>query len=723
MPKLAGYRQREVIMKKLILFVSILLGLLLFPAKASADSPITSTGFYVAYQDIEVVKEAGEKGIMDSSIAAYLNSKDNPIDVKAAVINALSWSADGKSNADKYCRLIYKKSLKKVNAEALRGDQQFCIGYLMEMDDYYHTEKALKYLKMAQKKMPGSFTVSMISALTEAQDNMDDGWGYVQSVLQNNNLQKDMRQNAINIILNYMALYSKSKNIVLSRNNVLAANEGSQIIYLYGTPYVDKDESPYQLVQCSDIAAAILSRDKYGVFYVKITGVKNGTSSIRVKNREGKSAIINFDVISKEVYSRISNAVCMFIGSTKTYTGTSKCVITKKETPYLKSGKQYVPVEFIFKAFGGKVIHCKNGVLDITCKGKTIIIKAGSNTVSINGIKKNLRTKTEIKSGKMFITALDFTALMDQKYVYQNGLIFLAGKNVKMSTVTEDYFIDEIKERICDGKSVEEYLVPFESNDHYGYKDLAGNTVVEPIYESAGPFSEGMAAVSITNSGGEVKYGYIDASGDYVIKPVYDWARTFHNGLAPVFIGSASVFIDKEGNIAIESDYSGVGCFSSGLAPVLNAEKTRWGYTDTDGNLVIPYIYSDCGIFTEGLAPVLIGEKWGYIDRMGKIVIQPIYDQAWDFSDGIASVKLDGTEYSINKSGKTVAFYDSGDIYVGEQKDGMLQGTGTYTWVDGTQYSGGFSGGKLNGKGVYSAPDGSVNEGYWKDGSYVGETQ
>lgn len=59
------------------------------PVTVFADSPITSTDFYRAYTDVSIVKTAKEKGVMDKEIANYLHSSKNPIDVKAAVINAL----------------------------------------------------------------------------------------------------------------------------------------------------------------------------------------------------------------------------------------------------------------------------------------------------------------------------------------------------------------------------------------------------------------------------------------------------------------------------------------------------------------------------------------------------------------------------------------------------------------------------------------------------------
>jgi hypothetical protein len=73
-----------------------------FASPSRADSPITSTPFSEAYQDYEIVQKAQKAGILDLEMAQYLSSRSAPIDVKAAVINALSWKIEGKQNATLY---------------------------------------------------------------------------------------------------------------------------------------------------------------------------------------------------------------------------------------------------------------------------------------------------------------------------------------------------------------------------------------------------------------------------------------------------------------------------------------------------------------------------------------------------------------------------------------------------------------------------------------------
>jgi len=63
-----------------------------------------------------------------------------------------------------------------------------------------------------------------------------------------------------------------------------------------------------------------------------------------------------------------------------------------------------------------------------------------------------------------------------------------------------------------------------------------GSVVIIPQFESAGPFSEGLAAVEVGQDKGW-KWGYIDNSGSFVIAPQFDYADGFSEGLAAVRLG------------------------------------------------------------------------------------------------------------------------------------------------------------------------------------------
>lgn len=202
-------------MKKLFYFITLVFISLIFSAhKAPNDSPITSTFFADAYKDHRIVKHAAKIEILDKKTARYLLKKNVSIDVKAAIVNAISWDIDMKNNADEFKKYIekkYKKKFASISLEELPADVLLCLGYFTVLDNYSKPKNALPYLKAAQKKAPKSFTVNIILALTQAQIAFETDWCKVwtltNEVLINKELTKDMRKKAIEIIVEYMILY------------------------------------------------------------------------------------------------------------------------------------------------------------------------------------------------------------------------------------------------------------------------------------------------------------------------------------------------------------------------------------------------------------------------------------------------------------------------------------------------------------------------------------
>lgn len=201
-------------MKKKFLLVIILKLLFMFPAVSYADSPITATDFYEAYLDVKMVQRAHLEGVMGIEIAEFLSTPENPIDAKAAVINALSWRFEGKNNAELYTYylgLLYHMPITELDTDFLSADEIFCLGYLTAMDNYFHPENAIPLLEEAHKLMKDSFTVSIVLALAKAQIafEMDwcEVWKLIERVLENRALKQDLRPEATKIIVDYMILY------------------------------------------------------------------------------------------------------------------------------------------------------------------------------------------------------------------------------------------------------------------------------------------------------------------------------------------------------------------------------------------------------------------------------------------------------------------------------------------------------------------------------------
>ncbi len=149
-----------------------------------------------------------------------------------------------------------------------------------------------------------------------------------------------------------------------------------------------------------------------------------------------------------------------------------------------------------------------------------------------------------------------------------------------------------------------------------------------------------------------MRFGFIDKSGAYVIEPEYEFADDFSEGLAPVCIDGQFGYVDTQGAFAIEPAFSNAGPFNEGLAAV---QLRGWiGYIDKTGSFIVPPRYERGGIFSDGLAPVALAGKYGYINRSGEFVIRPDFRQAAPFSEGLASVSRNRRVGYIDTMGKEV---------------------------------------------------------------------
>lgn len=148
-----------------------------------------------------------------------------------------------------------------------------------------------------------------------------------------------------------------------------------------------------------------------------------------------------------------------------------------------------------------------------------------------------------------------------------------------------------------------------------GFMDLDGRLVVEPIYEDADEFSEGLARVYRQR-----RYGYIDREGRVLIEPRFTTAEKFSDGVALVreSEGDTPVFIDRKGRIVLRPKADRVYPFSQGLAVAKLGNK--YGYIDKAGQWVIEARYGFARPFHQGLAYVSLGRSGAYIRPDGEAV-------------------------------------------------------------------------------------------------------
>jgi hypothetical protein len=196
------------------IYIGILISLFTLN-NASADSPLTSTDFYKAYEKLSIIELAStSKGLLNEKLISYLADKNNPIDVKTALINRLGWNIKGKSNATVFIKFL-KAKYKYKNEEALKNglsaSDLISIAYLKAMDDYFDVKEALVYATLALARNPKGYTINIIQSLIASQafvmKNYCQVFKMVDKVRANQNLTIDFKKEASEIIFQYIDGY------------------------------------------------------------------------------------------------------------------------------------------------------------------------------------------------------------------------------------------------------------------------------------------------------------------------------------------------------------------------------------------------------------------------------------------------------------------------------------------------------------------------------------
>ena len=184
-----------------------------------ADSPLTSTHFADAYSDHPMVQMADQmmQNDIPTTLLNFLADKNSPVDVRLAVINKIGWNFDGTTvgaQLGEYLMGRYGAKSEKKLAKKLDAGTLAVYAYAKAMSNYFDVTAASEMGHLAVKKNKGkSLSVALISALIDAQVYLDSDWGMiykvVADVLHDGSLNLDMRQEAIDNIMDYINLYNE----------------------------------------------------------------------------------------------------------------------------------------------------------------------------------------------------------------------------------------------------------------------------------------------------------------------------------------------------------------------------------------------------------------------------------------------------------------------------------------------------------------------------------
>ena len=201
-------------LKNIIFILVFLISL----TNAFADSPLTSTPFYLGYMDIAIIREADKSaGIISQKQLCFLTENRNPIALKLALINSLKWRFEGKSNAPKYLEFLFKKKpdlnyknfIIKASAEEL-----ICYAYIKAMDNYFDVKSATVFAKQAMRKAPTSYSIHLIGTLINVQSYLSRKesckiYTAMNQIRMNTKLKVEMRKKSSMAVFDYTDIYRK----------------------------------------------------------------------------------------------------------------------------------------------------------------------------------------------------------------------------------------------------------------------------------------------------------------------------------------------------------------------------------------------------------------------------------------------------------------------------------------------------------------------------------
>lgn len=210
----------------------------------------------------------------------------------------------------------------------------------------------------------------------------------------------------------------------------------------------------------------------------------------------------------------------------------------------------------------------------------------------------------------------------------------------KMNIGSQEFSLNFIKDESKEYKVVmENYL--------YGYINRDGKYMIEPKFNSANEFSDGLALVQTKNG----KYGYINKNSEFIIQPIYKNAVSFSSNAAIVLDTNDEMkIIDKEGKVLSSLNCFEATPFVEGLSII--KIKDKYGAIDINGNIVINPLFDYLKPFSSNFAAFKQGNYYGYINKSGNIIINPQFLEAKDFQEDKACVKCANGLYGyISKEG------------------------------------------------------------------------
>ncbi|NBX79390.1 MAG: WG repeat-containing protein [Flavobacteriales bacterium] len=227
-----------------------------------------------------------------------------------------------------------------------------------------------------------------------------------------------------------------------------------------------------------------------------------------------------------------------------------------------------------------------------------------------------------------------------------------------------DYpYLNEIEE---DLKLFHESFYPFASNDLFGYFDSEGKVVIEPQYDQASAFQDGLAIV-----GKNEKFGLINKKNQVLIEFLYDEILEFSDARSVVIVGDSFGIIDRSGRAIVPVRFNDILALSNGLFALQFNSESNYVITDINANPKTEAVFEEINVFENGVCIAKTKAGYGIFNKECKWQIPPSFESLKQLSDSLFEFGLNGKKGLIRLDGKKVveAIYDEFSKYdaVGKQ--------------------------------------------------------
>lgn len=279
-------------------------------------------------------------------------------------------------------------------------------------------------------------------------------------------------------------------------------------------------------------------------------------------------------------------------------------------------------------------------------------------------------------------------------------------------------FFDTYKKCVSIGATNKDVINLYEQNKYAFSLDFDS-------FDSAYPFSSGVARITENNYGDSDKayFGYVSASG--MINPQFAFAGDFNSdeiSVAPVVDKNGEAYyINKEGRKKFVVSPQGIkvkelGFYSSKVLSVFDGKK--YYLCDINSNIIAgPFDY--LSTINNNIGVIKEGDNWRIINEKGEPILSQTYSDVILDSKRIAYrnglfVKIDDKYYLINEKGEKISdtAYDDAQLFIdgfaavkNNGKWGFIDPKGNlvidFKYHDAKSFSNGFAAVKLNDKWGY----------------------